>query len=32
MAMGLASALPIFYKAGEGILTGDTTTGNESSM
>ena len=32
MAMGLASALPIFYKAGEGILTGDTTTGNESEM
>jgi hypothetical protein len=32
MAMGLSYVLPTFYKAIEGILTGDTSAGNETPM
>lgn len=32
MAIGLASILPTFYKAAEGILLGDNTTGIETDM
>lgn len=30
MALGLATVLPTFYKAIEGIFLGDTTTNNET--
>ncbi len=32
MALGLSSALPTFYKALEGIIGGENTSGNETSL
>ena len=32
MAMGLASVLPTFYKAGEGLFLGDNTDGIETPL